>query len=128
MAGTTTPDAIRAVNGSTLLDPAIQPFADAANCIMGNIDACAVSKGITSACLDTAAAWLGAHLMTMSAVGAKTATVKKETFENYSVERVVGGFSGKGVQSTTYGQTANTLSGGCLQEADKAPALVCFFG
>jgi hypothetical protein len=66
--------------------------------------------------------------MAMSACGNDTATKKKESFENYAVERIVGGFSGKGVLSTTYGQTANTLTGGCLQEQDKAPLEICFFG
>lgn len=125
---TLTPSDVRAINGSTLSDPEIQPFVDAAICIMENIQPCLTSKGVTAACADIAAAWLGAHLMVMSNVGKRTAVIKKERFESYSVERVVGGFSGKGVQNTTYGQTANTLTAGCLQEQDKAPAVICFFG
>lgn len=128
MGATTTPVEVRGVNGSSLDDSVIQPFVDAAICIVDGASDCTTAKGVTQACLDNAAAWLAAHLLAMSAIGVDTATVKKESFENYSVERVVGGFSGQGVLSTTYGQTANTLLGGCLAESDKAPATVCFFG
>ena len=124
----TTPADVKAINGSTLDDVVIQPFIDAADCILQTVSGCTSDKGITSACLDIARAWLAAHLMGMSSIGNDTLAKKKESFENYTVERVVGGFSGKGILSTPYGQTANSLTGGCLQEADKGQAKVCFFG
>lgn len=119
---------VKAITGSTLDDAALQPFLDAAECILDQVATCTTAKGVTAACLDQACAWLASHLLVMSSLGQDSAVVAKERFENYTVERVVGGFTGKGVLQTTYGQTANALSGGCLQEADKAPMQVCFFG
>lgn len=123
-----TPADIRAVNGSAAEDAVIQPFADAAICIMGNIEICLTSKSVTDSCADIAGAWLGAHLMAMSNVGSDTVNKKSEKFENYSVEKLIGVYSGRGVLQTTYGQTANQLTAGCLQQQDKAPAGICFFG
>lgn len=119
---------VRAITGSTLTDPQLAPFLAAALCILDRVAACTTSKGVSDECLDMAQGWLAAHLLGTTAVGKNIAVAKSERFENYSVERVVGGFSGKGVQSTPYGQTANALTGGCLAEADKSPMQVCFFG
>ena len=119
---TTTPAEIKAINGSEALDAQIQPFASAAICIMISIAECLADKEITDSCADEACTWLGAHLMAGSPIGQETLTVKKESFENWSEERVVSSFSGEGVKSTFYGQTANTLTGGCLAELDMRPA------
>lgn len=125
-----TGDQVRAITGSTLDDAALQPFLDAAACILERIEGCTTAKGVTTSCLDQAEAWLAAHLLTLSTVGqaAGTGVKKHETFENYTVEYVVGSYSGSGIKATSYGNTANELTGGCLQEADKTPFQVCFFG
>jgi len=125
---TATVATVKAINGATLDDAAVQPFIDAAGFILTGISACLLSRGLTDPAKDAAQAWLAAHLMAMAKVGEATGIIKRETFENYTVERAVGGFSGAGIVSTPYGQTANTLTGGCLLQADKAPALVAFFG
>ena len=52
----------------------------------------------------------------------------EEKFENWSVKRAVGTFSGSGVMGTTYGVTANALSGGCLQDVDNRPAAIVGIG
>jgi hypothetical protein len=128
VSATTTPAAVREVSGSTLSDSQLQPFVDAAQCLVASVAACAESKGVSQDCLDGAATWLAAHLLSGTSLGADSAVVKSEKFENYSVERIVGGYDGKGVLGTTYGQTANALTGGCLQQIDKAPASIAFFG
>ena len=93
MAEASTPADVKAITGSTLDDAVIQPFIDAAACIMERVAFCTTAKNITDECLTQACTWLAAHLLTSSAVGEDSATVKKERFENYSVERVLGGFS-----------------------------------
>lgn len=119
---------VRAITGSTLDDPALAPFLAAALCILDRVAACTARKGITPSCLDMAQAWLAAHLLTLTGVGQSVGVKKMERFENYTVEYVVGSYSGSGIKATSYGNTANELAGGCLQEVDKAPAQVCFFG
>ena len=128
MGANTTPAAVREISGSTLDDAQLQPFCDAAMCIVDSVAACTTAKGITQDCLDGAATWLAAHLLSGTSLGADSAVVNKERFENYAVERIVGGYTGSGVLGTTYGQTANALTGGCLQQVDKAPASIAFFG
>lgn len=122
------PDQVRAINGSALEDAAIQPFIDAAMCIVNQIELCMNGKGISEDCQTTVAAWLSAHLMGMSGIENSSRVKKRETFENYTVEWAQAQVTGSGIMSTTFGQTANTLSGGCLQEVDKRTTYVGFFG
>ena len=109
-----------AINGSTLLEPAINAFIGAASVV---IDAVEASCGVTLAqdALKQSEVWLTAHLMAVSKVGqADGVGVKKnEKFEQYSVEWATSVGTGTGVMSTNYGQTANTLTQGCLAEMDK---------
>lgn len=65
--------------------------------------------------------WLAAHF-----VGTIDPTKNEEKFENYSVKYQVGSDSVIGIKSDKYGQTANMLSGGCLAEIGKQPAIVDF--
>lgn len=125
-----TPDDVRDLTGSTLTDPQIQPFVDAAACIMERAAACITRQGVTAACQDRAQAFLAAHLLTLSTVGQSggSGVKRRETFENYTVEFVVGSYSGSGIMATPYGQAANSITGGCLQEVDKRPLQICFFG
>lgn len=123
-----TPDQVRAINGSTLDDAAIQPFVDAAMCIVNQIELCMNGKGIPADCQTTVAAWLAAHLMATAGIDSKSRVKKRETFENYTVEWAQSTVEGGGVMSTTFGQTANTISGNCLTEYDKRTTYVGFFG
>ena len=123
-----TGDEVRAITGSTLDDTALAPFLAAAACVLERVAACTARKGVTPGCVDLAQAWLAAHLLTLTAVGQGAGVKASEKFENYSVDYVVGSYSGSGVKATSYGNTANELTGGCLQEVDKAPAQICFFG
>lgn len=125
---TVTPDDVRAITGSTKTDAEIQPFIDAAVCAMNNVSECLTSKGITEDCQNSAAAFLASHFFVSSGVGQGSATVKRKTFEGYTIEYIIGQYSGSGIQGTSYGQTANTLTAGCLIQLDQQPSQVCFFG
>lgn len=122
------PADVKVITGSTVDDSVISVFIDAAACIMGRVSACTTARGVSAACIDQATAFLAAHLLTTSSVGVDSAVVTKERFENWSIERAVGSYSGTGVLATPYGASANAITGGCLKEADKTPMQVCFFG
>ena len=131
MAYNVTPDDVRAINGSDATDEEIQPFIDAAICILEGVRACTTGKGVSQECLDIAAAFLAAHLMGSTNGGDSTDTlpVTEERFENYAIKRAISSSgNGDGLLGTPYGQAANAITQGCLQEADKAPALIAFFG
>lgn len=123
-----TPEDVRTITGSTADDPTIDAYIQAAQCIFERVTYCTSVKGISDACFDQACAWLTAHLMAISAPQQGSSPNKKETFENYSVDRLINEFDGKGVLGTTYGMAANGMLGGCLQEVDKAPMQVAYFG
>lgn len=123
-----TPDDVKAINGSTLDDTAIQPFIDAAMCIIGQVEACMVGKGISDSCQTSAAAWLAAHLMASAGIDNSSRVKKRETFEQYTVEWAQSQITGQGILSTSFGATANAMSGGCLQETDKRNVNIFFFG
>lgn len=123
-----TPEQVRAINGSTLDDAAIQPFIDAAVCVLEQVEPCMVGKGISESCQTQAAAWLAAHLMGSSAVGQTSGVKQSETFENYTVTWARSQVQGDGIKSTPYGQAANSISGGCLQEVDKRTLQITFYG
>lgn len=121
-------DNVRALNGSSLDNDALKPFIDAAECLVGNISVCIANQEITPTCVDSATAFLACHLLAGSKLGEKTLVNKMEKFEGWSVTRAIGVMASTGILSTNYGQTANALLGGCLQETDKRNALVCHFG
>lgn len=131
MAYNVTPDDVRAINGSDATDEEIQQFIDAAICILEGVRACTTGKGVSQECLDKAAAFLAAHLMGSTNGGDSTDTlpVTDERFENYAIKRAISSSgNGDGLLGTPYGHAANALTQGCLQEADKAPAVIEFFG
>ena len=104
------------------------PFISASECILSGISSCLSMKGVTDECQDQACAWLSAHLYSITSQGGASRSKKRETFENYTVEYAMSQVQGQGALSTSYGQTANLLTQGCLQESYKAPSMVCFFG
>lgn len=124
----TTPAEVKAINGSKLDDTVIDIFIDAASCIIDQIEACTIGKGISSDCLSKAETFLSAHLLSLSGVGQASGIKKRETFENWTVEYAISSFSGTGIMSTPYGMSANSITGGCLQEVDKRTPVIGFFG
>lgn len=123
-----TPDDVKAINGSSLADPAIAPFISAAECIANQVEACMIGKGISDACQTSATAWLSAHLMASSGIEDSSRVKSKEKFEGYSVEWAQSQVSGQGILSSTFGMTANAMTGGCLQETDKRQVQIFGFG
>lgn len=115
----TDPTSVRDINGSTLEDNQISPFIQAAAVVIGQVTVCATAAGVDANGLAVAEAWLTCHLMAVTAVGQKDKVSVKESekFENYSVKWATGAATGEGVMATHYGQMANTLTNGCLQEA-----------
>lgn len=113
------PRDVRSVTGSTLDDASIQPFINAAGCMLTKVTECmGFSEGD---CYDQTQAYLAAHLLVSSNVGKDSAPLKREMLLNeYEVEYIVSK-GGTGLLSTPFGETANMLSGGCLANLDKQP-------
>lgn len=122
----TTAQEVKDITGSTLADAVIQPFIDAAECL---IDAAAECTTATDACQDMAHTYLSAHLLVTSNVGKASAQVKREKLEDvYEATYSSNGGSGTDVLSTTFGETANMLMGGCLKELGKTPVDIISIG
>ena len=126
--GAGTAEEVRAITGSKLTDTQIEPFLMAANCVVTGALSCMTAKGVSADCAAMATNWLASHLLSVSGVGQGDRVKSEEKFENYSVKWAQSQITGQGIMSTSYGETANMLTMGCLQEADKAPALICSFG
>lgn len=113
------PQDVKNITGSTVEDPVIQPFIDAANCLMERISEQMTS--VSDECVDQATAYLASHLFTTSNAGKDSALLKREMLLNeYEVEYIVSK-GGTGLLSTPYGETANMLTGGYLAQLDKTP-------
>ena len=123
-----TPDAVKLINGSALADVAIAPFIASAACIAAQVEASMIAKLISAGCQTSVITWLAAHLMASAGIEDSSRVKSTEKFENYSVEWAQSQVMGQGVLSSTYGATANTLSGGCLQETDKRSFQMLGFG
>jgi hypothetical protein len=121
-----TGDGVRAITGSALDDTALTPFLVAADCVIEDALACGCGATKSQTCLDSAANFLASHFLATSKVGEKTQLVGSEKFENYQVSYKTGTSIKQGILSTNYGQTANTLMGGCLVELDTPAASVGF--
>ena len=125
----TTPDLVKAINGSTLSDPAINSFICAATCLVDKVVESGCSGVTDIDCLTSAETFLTCHIMSGSGAGEKGGGGIKteEKFENYSVkfQRSV---SGVGVLGTSYGNTANSLLNGCLVELDKRQVNIFNYG
>lgn len=123
-----TPEQVRAINGTDKTDEEIQPFIDAAMCIVTRAEPCMVGKGLSDECMTTVAAWVAAHLMATSSVGDDSLTKRSENFESYSYVNLRPSSMGNGIVSSSYGQTADDLSGGCLLDATRRSASIGFYG
>lgn len=96
------------------------PFIDAANLIVSDINT-TCDKSFDEARLKQIELYLSAHF-----AGTFAPTLVSEKFENAANVFQVGSTSLSGVMSDKYGQMANMLAEGCLQELDKSPAVVNF--
>lgn len=83
---------------------------------------CASDK--TAAELKEIERWLTAHFVTIGQTNKGSGGLASERFESGSKSWFTGSL-GKGIESTFYGQTANTLANGCLGEFQKpSPGLI----
>lgn len=92
------------------------PFITAANAVVDSL-AAGCGSDLTDAVLTQVELYLSAHF-----AGTFEPAAVSESFEGWSKTFMVGGTGLTGVMSDKYGQTANMLSGGCLQQLDKPKA------
>ena len=106
---------VRAIKPSAVID-CYDPYILAANAVVSALDC-----DLTDAVLEQVEIFFAAHL-----ASAVDAPIKRQKFENAEKEFAFGEL-GSGVMSTPFGQTANALSGGCLENSYKQEAKVEFF-
>lgn len=99
-----------------LTDAQIRASIDAATCLVDRVAEC---SDLTDECLLQVEIWLSAHYC-VPLEPTLSISSEKSGCSGSSVDYGVS--LGEGIKGTTYGQMANTLSGGCLAELDKQPA------
>lgn len=123
-----TPDDVRVIlpSDATLTDVQIQAAIDAAQCIVDQFAISFCGASYSSDCLDQITKYLAAHFL---AVTDPTLSLSSETSDGCCKSSVKYSFKfSNGIKGTTYGQMANTLSGGCLAEWDKQPPNIFSIG
>lgn len=111
---------------TSLTDAQIQAAIDASQCIIDQFSASFCGMSYSAACLDQIYIYLAAHFC---AVTERTLSLASESSDMCCRTSVKYGFEfGAGMLGTPFGQMANTLSGGCLQEWDKQPANIFSIG
>ena len=123
MARPVTDAQVRAVIPGTTITDLTTPFITCAN---GQVDRLALTpcgSDLTDAELECIEIYLSAHLAAQTDSGL---AILSQKVEGSSVTASRGNVASQsGLMSTHFGQTANTLSGGCLQELEKRqPSLV----
>ena len=118
----TTDSLVQAIITTTVSDTA--PYIGAANVVVTALAGSVCGSSLVEATLIQIETWLAAHFIAVSGVQSEQA-VKSLKFEDaqtvYSHSMV-----GSGVNGSTYGQTANLLSGGCLSKMDTKKSSVFF--
>jgi len=94
-------------------------FIIAANAVVNTINE-KCNASFTEPELEQIELFLAAHF-----AGTFSPSEVSESFEGWSKTFMVGGTAMTGVMSDKYGQTANMLSGGCLQQLDKVTSFGC---
>jgi len=123
MASRVTPAEVKAILTTTLTDPVIQTWIDAANAAVNDNAACI---GGDDALLKQVELYLSAHFVGMLDPGIRGFISKEKTEELETSYSNPAGVS-ELINSTVYGQTANMLSKGCLANvADKASSVEFF--
>jgi len=123
MATRVTPAEVKAIVATTLADPIVQTWIDAANAIVNEQSACI---GGDEPLLTQVELYLSAHFLALVDPELDRSRVSKEKTEelqtDYNVAKLMGN-----VNDTVYGTTANMLAKGCLTNVNQAPATVEFF-
>lgn len=107
------------IPNTTLTDAQIQAAIDSATLIIDRI-AAGCGSNLSEAELKQAELYLSAHLC---ATSDQSLAVTEEKFENSS-RKVGNQGNGAGYLSTSYGETANMLTNGCLAQSQKRKARI----
>lgn len=103
--------------GTVLIDAQLNASINAATCLVDQV-ASGCGEDLNTACLKQIETYLSAHY---AAATENTLSLVSESDPCSGGKAVYGFKFGEGVKGTPFGQMANTLSGGCLAEFDKAP-------
>ena len=107
-------------------DTQIQAAIDMSVCLVDQFALSYCGMSFSVACLTQIETLMAAHFLAMSN---PTLTLSSETSDMCCrVSAKYGYRFDKGIMGTPFGQSANTLSGGCLQEWDKQPANIFSIG
>lgn len=98
------------------------PFIETANVLVSEINS-RFGKNFSEARLTQIEKWLAAHY-----ASAQDPMVARERFEQAEKTYQIGNRQMYGIMSDTYGQTANTLSEGCLLEFEKRKFTISSIG
>ena len=104
---------VRVVRKTKLLDATLTVLIDAANVIVSSINA-KCSKSFDETRLTQIELYLAAHYTT-----ADDPVISEETFVDATNKVVVPANASTGIDSSRFGQMANSLSEGCLKQFDK---------
>lgn len=115
-----TPAEVKAIVETTLTDPVIQVWIDAAGSIVTKNADCI---GGTEELLTQVELNLSAHLITISSAATR-GVVTKEKLGPLETEYSSGMVIKNSVESTPYGIAANMLAGGCLTDYEKTTAKI----
>lgn len=103
--------------GTDLTDAQIDAAIISASCLMERLkNGCGC--GLSPTCLAQIGVYLAAHF---AAVSDYTLSTQSEKDGCCDVMATYGFKFGEGILGTPFGQMANTLSGGCLEQLDKQP-------
>ncbi len=129
MAIRTTAADVKAINGSTLADAAVDAFILPASQMIDKVVANGCAADVDDPTLKSAETFLTCHIMATTGVGESGGggLKTKEQFENYTVE-FERATAGDGVLGTSYGKIANSILDGCLVDLDKRKAQFLFAG
>jgi len=123
MATRVTPAEVKAIVATTLVDPVIQTWIDAANAVVNDNSDCI---GGDEPLLTQVELYLSSHFLALVGPELDRSRVSKEKTEqlvtDYNVAKLMGN-----VNDTVYGTTANMLAKGCLTDINQAVATVEFF-
>lgn len=101
---------------TTLKQPQVEAAITAATCL---VDRLATATDLTTDCLKSVELYLSAHF---GAASDPALSVSSEKEPHLKTSVTYGFKFGEGLMGTSFGQMANTLSGGALMELDKQPA------
>ena len=101
----------------------LAPFVKAANVLVNRMVSTCTDVTFSDDELKEIEKWTAAHF---TAISDPSLNITEEKVEGSMVKANRGNINETGLMSTQYGQMANTLSGGCLVEADKRKPTVTF--